>query len=678
MMLLSLHPSIIVSFFSSPSTSSFVTPANFPRAVTWPMTSRIRLPHVEEEGDMFELCRDCRRAYNFSGAVTATPEKRNSSHCSRENDEKCSATATVDDDVISSEGSRDRGGSGAEGSLGVEGEVGSSPAAKKVRVDETSEERVRVGGMVDSVTGDVSCEGGEGEGGGGGECEGGASEECEVGGGGVSEGEGEDTETSECLSKSNANSPEPRLGAEGNSKIDILETTSVKTDSSERDTVGPSAPLCSSCLGLLDDSFVDQLSTAVSEELARANYEHLATFSLSLSTPLSLMIRQCAVLFYLRENFEITDEPAQPHDGFVKESLRHKLYLKLRSKLCPLTSDIESPFQVIVKLDRSGSSVECRLAAKTWPEAFPGTRRKKRRKWQRKKLQSKSSDQENSVFNTTSVTRALSGATSADFEKSDFISASFPCTYSISFLHSPLFVGGRYCKYTRDLPQTPWIIDGVRKVETSVQELICGRIERFVRSSNVRFSSSGREDCDVRMLGDGRPFLVELVNPRKTLLARTEVETLEREINSDTDLVEVKRLRVMGKADAARLKEGEAEKKKEYKAFVCAPREVTQQEMDRLGEMKETVLHQKTPIRVLHRRSLATRDRTVHCMRAELVDPRHFYLELTTQAGTYIKEFVHGDFGRTVPNLRSILGQDVDIVSLDVCSVLLEWPPRDS
>ena len=117
---------------------------------------------------MFELCRDCRRAYNFSGAVTATPEKRNSSHCSRENDEKCSATATVDDDVISSEGSRDRGGSGAEGSLGVEGEVGSSPAAKKVRVDETSEERVRVGGMVDSVTGDVSCEGGEGEGGGGG------------------------------------------------------------------------------------------------------------------------------------------------------------------------------------------------------------------------------------------------------------------------------------------------------------------------------------------------------------------------------------------------------------------------------------------------------------------------------------------------------------------------------
>lgn len=33
---------------------------------------------------------------------------------------------------------------------------------------------------------------------------------------------------------------------------------------------------------------------------------------------------------------------------------------------------------------------------------------------------------------------------------------------------------------------------------------------------------------------------------------------------------------------------------------------------------------------------------------------------------SYIKEFVHSDFGRTVPSLRSLLDASVDIVELDV------------
>ena len=43
-----------------------------------------------------------------------------------------------------------------------------------------------------------------------------------------------------------------------------------------------------------------------------------------------------------------------------------------------------------------------------------------------------------------------------------------------------------------------------------------------------------------------------------------------------------------------------------------------------------------------------------------------FKLNLCTQAGTYVKEFVHGDFGRTSPSLCSILNCDVDILALDV------------
>jgi hypothetical protein len=39
---------------------------------------------------------------------------------------------------------------------------------------------------------------------------------------------------------------------------------------------------------------------------------------------------------------------------------------------------------------------------------------------------------------------------------------------------------------------------------------------------------------------------------------------------------------------------------------------------------------------------------------------------MITSAGTYVKEFVHGDLGRTSPSIFTALQCDVDIVQLDV------------
>ena len=61
-------------------------------------------------------------------------------------------------------------------------------------------------------------------------------------------------------------------------------------------------------------------------------------------------------------------------------------------------------------------------------------------------------------------------------------------------------------------------------------------------------------------------------------------------------------------------------------------------------------------------------------------NPEHqmFYITLATQAGTYVKEFVHGDFGRTEPNVAQILGCDVDIIALDVEVKILVYLRIDS
>ena len=93
-------------------------------------------------------------------------------------------------------------------------------------------------------------------------------------------------------------------------------------------------------------------------------------------------------------------------------------------------------------------------------------------------------------------------------------------------------------------------------------------------------------------------------------------------------------------------------------------------DVQRINETKNLQLSQKTPIRVLHRRSQLDRPRMVYSMHAEWLTPHFIQLDLCTQSGTYIKEFVHGDRGRTEPSLGSILECKADILQLDVLQLL--------
>ena len=44
-----------------------------------------------------------------------------------------------------------------------------------------------------------------------------------------------------------------------------------------------------------------------------------------------------------------------------------------------------------------------------------------------------------------------------------------------------IFLAGRYCKYSRELSQTPWFIEGKRVHDYSVQELIVDQIAPYFK-----------------------------------------------------------------------------------------------------------------------------------------------------------------------------------------------------
>uniref|UniRef100_A0A3B5LUP1 tRNA pseudouridine synthase Pus10 n=1 Tax=Xiphophorus couchianus TaxID=32473 RepID=A0A3B5LUP1_9TELE len=284
-----------------------------------------------------------------------------------------------------------------------------------------------------------------------------------------------------------------------------------------------------------------------------------------------------------------------------------------------------------------------------------------------------------SVFTRMAVVKALEKISDVKFLEHYPCPPSEPsgsCTpQDIQCLHISVFIAGRYNKFCRNLPQTPWVIDGERRMESSVEELIAAPILSAFRADGFNFSSSGREDVDVRTLGNGRPFAMELLNPHRSRFSKVEMKQLQEMINKSSDKIRVRDLQIVTREAMSRMKEGEEEKTKSYTALVWTQKSIENEDISFINDIKDLTLDQKTPLRVLHRRALAIRQRVIHSMNVRFVDSHHFYLGLKTQAGTYIKEFVHGDFGRTKPNLCLLLKTDTDILELDVESVDVDWPP---
>ena len=63
----------------------------------------------------------------------------------------------------------------------------------------------------------------------------------------------------------------------------------------------------------------------------------------------------------------------------------------------------------------------------------------------------------------------------------------------------------------------------------------------------MKFSSSGREDVDVRCLGRGRPFVVEFLNPRKTDVSVQEILKCQQKVNEGTNLISIRDLQLVSK-----------------------------------------------------------------------------------------------------------------------------------
>jgi len=267
-----------------------------------------------------------------------------------------------------------------------------------------------------------------------------------------------------------------------------------------------------------------------------------------------------------------------------------------------------------------------------------------------------------------------------DFSTPDIVIIVDLVNNKIEINPSPLFIYGRYRKLVRGIPQCTWICSNCRgvgcekcnftgkKYPTSIQELIASPILEFTQGKCIVFHGAGREDVDARMLGNGRPFIVEVKEPKKRFI---DLKKLEERINENAKgMVEVLNLRFSNRQEIKKLKALAQITEKTYRALVKLSRSISE---DKLRELEEFFtnreIKQRTPKRVLYRRTDKVRIKRVYEIKAKIINPNLIELIIKCQGGLYVKELINGDDGRTKPSIAEFLGMDAECVELDVIDV---------
>jgi tRNA pseudouridine synthase 10 len=266
----------------------------------------------------------------------------------------------------------------------------------------------------------------------------------------------------------------------------------------------------------------------------------------------------------------------------------------------------------------------------------------------------------------------------AEFEKQDIVfNVDFRKGSKVRIQINPLYIEGKYNKYKRGIPQTKWPCtkckgrgceecNGTGKqYPESVEELISEHFLKVTKGREAKFHGAGREDIDVLMLGSGRPFVLEIKEPRIRNIDLKKLESAVNEINEGKTAYHD--LKLCERPRKAEIKQSSPDTYKVYQAIVKCDGTYDKDKLDELTKLGE--IKQQTPLRVLRRRTDMIRIKHVLDLKYEIIDDERFKIIIKTEGGLYIKELISGDEGRSNPNVSEILGVKAICEQLDVVEV---------
>ena len=266
----------------------------------------------------------------------------------------------------------------------------------------------------------------------------------------------------------------------------------------------------------------------------------------------------------------------------------------------------------------------------------------------------------------------------AEFERQDIVfNIDLTKKPKVRIQINPLYIEGKYNKYKRGIPQTKWPCTKCKgrgceecnytgkQYPESVEELISEHFLKLTKGREAKFHGAGREDIDVLMLGSGRPFVLEIKEPK---IRNIDLASIEEKINHINEgKTSYHNLHVCERRRKAEIKQSSPDTYKVYNALVKCDGEIDMDKLEQIKDLNE--FHQQTPQRVLRRRADKVRIKHVLDLSYEMIDDTSFNMRIKTEGGLYIKELISGDDGRSKPNISEILGVNAICEQLDVIEV---------
>ena len=271
----------------------------------------------------------------------------------------------------------------------------------------------------------------------------------------------------------------------------------------------------------------------------------------------------------------------------------------------------------------------------------------------------------------------LKNPTANNQENGDYLENSYFDEIRVRIQINPIFIEGKYLKLVRGIPQTKWPCRKCKgkgcescnftgkMYQESVEELISDIVLKETKGYESKFHGAGREDIDVKMLGSGRPFVLEIKEPK---IRHLNLDKLSKKVNEHSKgKTEYKKLKFVEKIRKAEIKVSSPNTFKTYRALVECEDEVSKEKLAKLQSLN--IIKQRTPNRVSHRRADKIREKEVKELNTKLINSKSFEMIIKTQGGLYIKELISGDDNRTKPSVSDLLGLKSICKQLDVIEV---------
>ncbi len=181
----------------------------------------------------------------------------------------------------------------------------------------------------------------------------------------------------------------------------------------------------------------------------------------------------------------------------------------------------------------------------------------------------------------------------------------------------------------------------------SIETIIQKTLSNYIKSDRIVFTWYGSEDDNSQVLGKGRLFLIQLINPRNRTIKINKVFTnngISFKIIEKNDFIEnVKR--------NFRIKN---------KIFIKASNPINKIHLTKLMKLNNSIIRYCYKSKIIYKK--------IYYIRFKKLDPFHLIINIECDSGLFLRQFIEGR-NFIEPNISSVLSNQCECLKFDIMNI---------